>query len=272
MNIKDYKFDIIIVAGQSNAEGNGQGFAEEAVKNLDDCYMLYDKNPAYTSPDIPLPNLVMTQPTETVFDQFSEFNGELTSSFIKEYIKNGYLKENRKILVIKTSLGGTGFFKKQWGTGCPLNDRFFRMVNEGLNANKENKIVALLWHQGEHDAYESQVVKYDYERIANEYYNNLKTLFTLIKDTYKEFDFPFICGTFCKDWATREGYLESEQAVVDATNKVLKEMNLPLAVDASDLHSNDQDIKSGDTIHFSRNAIHKLGLRYFDVYQSIIKK
>ena len=35
------------------------------------------------------------------------------------------------------------------------------MINAGLSLNKNNRIVALLWHQGEHDTYENAQFSYD---------------------------------------------------------------------------------------------------------------
>jgi len=93
-NHKNDLFDIIILAGQSNAEGSGRGpVQEEYIPNGDVLAMHSD--------------FTITVAQERVFDgvKFNDFS----LSFSQEYIKSGRLQDGRKILIVRAAVGGTGF-------------------------------------------------------------------------------------------------------------------------------------------------------------------
>ena len=70
-------------------------------------------------------------------------------------LKKFAIKEGRKVLIVKTAIGGTGFMRNHWGKGCPMTERAFKMIDYSLSLEENSRIVAVLWHQGEHDAFES---------------------------------------------------------------------------------------------------------------------
>ena len=41
--------------------------------------------------------------------------GDFSLTFAKRYIEQGLLKEGRKLLIVRTAVGGTGFKKGHWG-------------------------------------------------------------------------------------------------------------------------------------------------------------
>ena len=73
-------------------------------------------------------------------------------TFAEEYVKAGYLQKGRKVLIIRTAVGATCFYKKDWGVGGRLYVKLMEILDYALKLNKNNKIVAFLWHQGESDA------------------------------------------------------------------------------------------------------------------------
>lgn len=132
--LKDFtreKFDIIIQAGQSNSEGFGIG-------SVDNPYWS-DERVWYLTKDG-----IITFACEGVLA--NEIQGNYSLSFARKYIDEGYLQENRKLLILRASMGSTGFLSGQWmKTGnCYLS--MMAMCLTALKLNSENRLVALLWH------------------------------------------------------------------------------------------------------------------------------
>ena len=95
--LKDFSketFDIIIQAGQSNAEGSGFGPAPEP--------WLPDDRVYYLEPD-----MTLTQATERVSGNRIQSNFAL--AFARDYIRSGLLAQGRKLLILRSAVGGTGF-------------------------------------------------------------------------------------------------------------------------------------------------------------------
>ena len=72
------------------------------------------------------------------------------------------------------------------------------MVDYGLKLNKDNRIVALLWHQGEHDSFENAELAAD-ERYAF-YRENFKKQTLAFRKKYGK-DIPVIAGEMVNSWA-----------------------------------------------------------------------
>ena len=114
------EYDIIILAGQSNAVGNGLGESENPWKERDDIYMLdndYDKG--YKRPT---PNEVYIdiKGHEECYTHIAKERGteETIGTFYLTFAKlyaDKYLKNGRKVLIVNTPIGGTGFKGGHWG-------------------------------------------------------------------------------------------------------------------------------------------------------------
>lgn len=266
------EFDIIVVAGQSNAEGYSVSL-DKTPMVISDAYEIIDKNKfgMKLKEDGSYAGLDFVYPVETIIRELQERKGDdvyysdLSLSFVEEYKKSHFYSPNRKLLVIKTGYGGSGFAFDQHGVGNPLYKRIIDMVNVGLSLNKNNKIVAFLWHQGEHDAFENPQFSYD-ERYEY-YFSNLLKMFLGFRAEYKQFDFPIITGGLCRDWKKR--YMEQSNAVENATIDVCNKIKDAAFVDTSDLPSNEEVIHNGDLDHFCKSSILTLGRRYFKAYASI---
>ncbi len=270
------KYDIIVLAGQSNAEGNGVGKTTEELF-LDDVYEVVDENPCYIydEPEKSVWGLLkISVPTVSKLQNFSiRKNAEgidcqsFSTFFANEYIKAGLLEKDRKILIVKTACGGAGFAKKQWGIGNPLHERMISLIDSALSYGKDSRIVAFLWHQGEHDAYENASFT-DKERY-DFYYDNFLSTCKFVRDRYNKFSFPIIAGEFVNDWASK--YQRQCDVVENATKDVLKTLGYSDFVSSEGLKSNDQDIKNGDDIHFSALSCIELGKRYFEKYKNLVR-
>ena len=270
-------FDIIVIAGQSNAEGNGVSLEGKPFV-MPDAYEIIDKNKygmklkedgSYDSLDFVYPvETIIRELQERINDSGSAYCSDLSLSFVEQYKKSRFYSPERKILVIKTAYGGSGFAFDQQGVGNPLYKRTIDMINVGLSLNKENRIVALLWHQGEHDAFEN--AQFSYEERYEYYYSNLLKQFLGFREVYKQFDFPIITGGLCRDWKKR--YMIQSEAVEKATIDVCNKIGNAAFVIASDLPSNEEAIHNGDLDHFCKKSILILGERYFDAFANLKNK
>ena len=267
-------FDIIVVAGQSNAEGNGISLLDKPII-VSDAYEIIDKNKygMKLKKDGSYAGLDFVYPVETIIRELQErkgdntYSSDLSLSFVERYKQSKFYSPNRKMLVIKTGYGGSGFAFDQHGVGNPLYQRMLDMINVGLSLNKDNRIVAFLWHQGEHDAYAN--AWFTYKERYEDYYSNLLKMFLGFKEYYKQFDFPIITGGLCRDWVKR--YKEQSKAVENATIDVCEKIGKARFVQASDLSGNAEEIHNGDLDHFSKRSMLILGERYFDAFASLKK-
>ncbi len=271
LNIEKEKCDIIILAGQSNAEGYGRGNVRNAYKPSSDILALSDvqgidfKKDQNNGDDY----LAVKYPSEYVVDIAKETKtktgklGNIALIFAREYIKAGKLEKGRKILIVKAAVGGTGFSKHHWGVDEVLYKRLVDMVSQALGYNKENRIVAFLWHQGEHDSFENADLSPDTRKAF--YYDKLSNFLKSLRKKFGEF--PFIAGGFVHTWY--DAYKEQSDAVLNATKKVCKENKKCAFVSAKGLLSNSDIFKNDDTAHFCRNSAYKLAKRYFKQYNTL---
>jgi len=212
----------------------------------------------------------MVYPTEMIIERAHERLNEknekmadFAQTFANEYIKNGKLTKERKILIVKTAVGGTGFARKEWGVVSILYKRFIDMVNYALQLNEDNRIVALLWHQGEHDAFENASLE-PIERFEF-YRRNFTEQMLDIRKRYGE-DIPVVAGEFADSWAE----LPENKKQCDAVERALKEscayIGRAAVASSYGLLSNDEVFHDGDNLHFCGESVYELGKRYYTAF------
>lgn len=257
MDFGKEKFDIILIAGQSNAEGSGYGPVEEEYLPDGVTYHMFGSKTLVDKKwvlEFPI-GIRIEEADSTKKDNFA-------LSFAREYKRSGMLKDGRKLLIIDTGLGGTAFLNGYWKPEDPGYKRMRYMLDCALDMNPENRLVALLWHQGETDATCHATREGHYERLAR-----------LFSDTRKQAQndrLPIISAGFCNQWQSKHEDICTPvlEAIKHAVSDVGGEF-----VETGDLPSNDQDrTREGDVIHFSRNSLHLLGRRYFEAYSKIIAR
>ena len=272
-NLQDYAgtaFDVVIVAGQSNAEGCGLGVKKPYVPNdkvlfLQSGYSasVVKENGAerldvsYTKP----PRIEVAAMRTVNAEQI----GELSLRFAERYVEGGVLSSGRKLLIIRAAVGGTGFAKKHWGPSDILFKKMLDLTDAALALNPQNRLAALLWHQGEHDAFENPDMPAGKRRYS--YYYNLKCLVRMVRDRYGRQSLPFITGSFCGEWERKNRAVC--EPVLEAARVVCRELGHAYFADASDLKSNNEAVGNGDDIHFCADSLSVLGDRYFDAFQRI---
>ena len=241
---KDTKFDVIIQAGQSNAEGIGLGAATRPYEPNDDI-LYFDENGVHVASERP--------------DSRGPVNN-FSLAFARNYVESGLLKKGRKLLVIRAAVGGTGFLDKRWGMQDDLFLRMIGWVDEVKSVNKDNRFVAFIWHQGETDA----ILSASYET----HLANLSTLLSAVRTRCDVAELPFIAGSFVREWHTPNA--TACAPVLRAIREVCGTVHAGF-VETDDLESNNEAIGDNDVIHFSREAQNILGDRYFAAFQAIRK-
>jgi len=261
MDFKNVKFDIIIQGGQSNAEGTGYGPVEKEYVPSENIWYLkagetveiIDDNLRITYLDAPFRIEIAKEHGEA-----ENPIGDFSLTFAKEYEKS-LLKADRKLLIVRSGIGGAGFKKGQWGIGKQLYTKLVELVDYALSLNAENRVVGFLWHQGEHDAFEK-----------NEPSTFKSALYAQVNDVRRRYgNMPFIAGDFVNEWKSKN--LADCEPIIEKINEVIKESGNGAFVQTSDLLSNNQKIGNGDDIHFCRESLHILGRRYFTAYQALLK-
>ncbi len=271
INKLDTPLDIIILAGQSNAQGFGKGECEapyaenENILVLHSCNMptyIKDENgkDVFTCPDTDH----CIEAAREAEDEDGSKIGCIALPFAQKYAEE-FLSKERKLLIVKMGIGGTGFAHNQWGIGECLFERMIEMTDEALEMNKDNRVVGMLWHQGECDAFERPHLTPKERELLH--YTNLSSNLRFIRERYG--NIPFTAGGFANEWA--EKFRSETDAVMNAIKAVCNDFDRAEFIPADDLESNNQAIGNGDDIHFSRCSLYTLADRYYKAYKRIVK-
>lgn len=255
-------YDIFIQAGQSNAEGTGYGpVAQEFIPDERICYLnavktVSEKNARVHVEYASVPfSIEIADERDTVINDVPRRVGDFALTFAKAYIDAGMLEQGRKVLIIRAAVGGTGFQRNHWGIADELYLKMLEMTDYALSLNPENRLKGILWHQGEHDAFEGN--------LPENYRNQLTALIESVKERYNSPNLPFICADFVREWKSEN--LEICEPILQVIREVAQAQGGAF-VETSDLPTNNEVTGSGDNIHFCRESLHILGRRYFDAY------
>lgn len=260
MNFADVKFDIVLIAGQSNAQGSGYGPVAEEQLPDGVVYRMsgLGKGDKYENSTwhLSLPPVIEIEALDsTKSDDFG-------TAFVREYRRKGLLAEDRKILVLNTALGATSFAVGHWTPMGLCYRRMLYMIDCALNLHPENRVVALLWHQGESDASRGTT-----EEAQKDY---LTYLFSQVRERTHNADLPIIAADFCREWKSQNA--EACAPILSAIRRTVSDFGGEF-LETADLPSNAEDgADPEDHIHFSRNSLHILGKRYFEAFERICKK
>lgn len=255
-------FDIIVVAGQSNAQGCGVGEEYNEYLPTSAVWQLEQPLTAEHKPETVVVNFI-GKPVLSVAEEKRENNckiGNFAFSFAREYVDGGLLKKDRKLLIIRFGIGGTGFKKGQWGLNDQVYLKMLETIDYALSMNTENRLTAFLWHQGEHDAFE----KNDPDVFEKQLYDMIMS----VRARYSVPTLPFIAGDFVQDWKKKN--LTDCIPIVDKIKNVINQIGNSAFVETAGLQSNDEKNANGDDIHFCREALYELGERYFHAFLSIV--
>ena len=264
LNTINEKLDIIVIAGQSNAEGYGIGPCERSFRPTPKILMMRDTdNQGYSVDDKTHGKFNIQMPRDYLIgiaEERCSTSGRIGNFglyFARKYAEN--MDNDRRVLLLQCAVGATGFAKGNWGVGSVLYERMIEMCTLALGMNRDNRIAAVLWHQGEHDAIFRPNLS-DSEREKT-HYNDLSSM---ISDFRMRFDTcPFLMGGFTDEW---QKSCERSRIIVSALKKITSDYERTAFVNAEGLKTNNQELGNGDVFHFSRNSLFLLGERYYDEY------
>jgi hypothetical protein len=242
-------FDVILVAGQSNTM-SGSGIDTTLDKTYPDLKQLGrfgQDNYKIIDAREPLQH----------YDNINSNSIGFAMIFGREYLKNGLLEPGRQLLIIPCGKSGTGFHSGFWNRGNDLyNDAVIR-VKSVLQSGHGNKLVAILWHQGEND------VGY------NKYQSWLdKMILDMRNDINSSQIIPFITGGMVPLWVSLDYTRIQQQKIIANTQYRISSVGyadptFPFSIEDSNFK---------DTIHYSAKGQREMGKRYFYVFSQLIRK
>ena len=261
-------YDIIILAGQSNAEGQGIGpVTQEYVPDDRIMMMTDDAEFAHIQENGKL-QLTMKKPEKTFVSVADErlVDGNKVGCFALTFAKNyadRYLTAGRKVLIVYTPYGSTCFARGDWGVGNCMHERMVSMTQEALLRNSENRVVAMLWSQGEHDADEHP--QWDADQRYRVHKENLEAMMRDLYHRLGQDKFPVLACGFTDD------NVASDPVNCEAILRAVRQWVEALGgyVDTAGLMPNRAVMGGGDYYHFCRESLHILGDRFFEKYQEI---
>lgn len=255
-------YDIIVVAGQSNAVGAGDGPITDTAANETVDSKIFQLGRRGSS------NLKVISPFWTSggvkYDglQYPGHNTNrpimgLAIPFARRYVASE-LAEGRKVLIVPAARGATSI--SDWVGGGNFNPTLYAdmktRVQAALNLPGDNKIVAVLWHQGESDV----LLNTDTQTFTQKL-----TLFItkMRQDFPSDPKYPMLAGMMVPAWAPTS---PDKVRIENAIRSVFDSSNNPKT---GVVESNGLSAASTQLIHFSSPALVEFGDRYYQKWKSV---
>lgn len=255
--LNDFRnFDVVLIAGQSNTD-SGLGLDLSIDTTAKEVYQLGRFDTC---------NWKIIKAIEPLHHH--DRNGSkigFALTFANQYVKSKLLENGRNLLLVPCGFGGTGFKDKRWNKGNDLYNDAIKRVNFILKGNVNNKLVAILWHQGENDVY---------LMTDDQYKKSLDNMiFNMRKDIVRASDsVPFILGGMVPFWAEQDIKRFNRQKVIESTPDRIRFCGYANPERPFLLQKvNDWE----DMIHYDAIQQRELGKRYFSEYlkvDSLLKK
>ena len=258
------KYDIIIQAGQSNAQGYGKGSVESDYRSSSDVLYLSAEKESET-----VDGIVRVKYADTPFsisiayenEDAAGKTGDFSLAFAQDYIQNGFLEDGRKLLIIRAAVGGTGFSHGHWRLDGQQYLKMQEMIDYALGLSGENRLVAFLWHQGENDA--------NCGMFPTAYHSYVKQMVTAIRNRYDCPKLPFVVGDFVPQW--RDENRAKTTPIIKVLRTLCSQIGDAAFVETDGLLSNAQMNGGRDILHFCRQSLYDLGDRYFEAFSKIAR-
>lgn len=275
-------YDIILVAGQSNAVGKGLGTPVEplALARMQEtpntpCKRVCQLGRKGVNGHTQVHDLQVIPAVEPL-DHFKTGTHGFALTFAKRLAMQ--LPPHRKVLIIPAAKGGTSilYWDKQVlelettrsfyeDKNLLYRDMIYR-TNYAINmSGKRNRLVAVLWQQGEADIAVAQLPNHflhPYMRNARDYSRRLTRLHRNIRnDVVQKTCYPILMGLPSPSWhkpVHKDEFIEAITAVSE---------NEPCSgvVSSRGLTANNT-IQGYDTVHYNAQSQIELGRRYFEFF------
>lgn len=309
-------YDIIIVAGQSNSLGwsneaarqdangninsyNEQVFTQDDIQPTPNVFIL-ERDPVFplNSNRVELfqnkPQIIngtgIYSSIEPMSYHSTSWNVRPSIGFYKTFAKR-YAAANptKKVLIVHNGFEATGmmvpfnnhpFIKDniiQWNVGGLLYRTLVRRVNNVLSWNTNNRVVAVLWSQGEADI--------DANKTANDYTTQLRNFVNSLRTAIKSPNVPFLACGYSADWHSRDAftnlknqYMSNLQSMSSTTYNGERAGTGPIRSGGSVIPKFGyistvgvtSDVANQNNVHFNFAGLRELGERFWRVYSVII--
>lgn len=243
---KEDSYDIFLVCGQSNTH---QGLGLDPLIDTEDPRVKQFGRFGSNSYKI----IPSTEPLEHITPLNDCVGFALT--FAKTY-EDKYGKEGRKALIVPCGQGGSAFHTGYWTKGGPLYDDAIARTRYALSLDPKNKLVAILWHQGESD-----VGWPAYQQSLDTMIVNMRKEINGDTNTY------FLLGGLVPYWVNEGGGRQSWQTLIAATPQRVRHTAFvspyyPFVIDKPNNAFAD--------VHYDAAGQRELGRRYFRVLDSLL--
>jgi hypothetical protein len=168
-----------------------------------------------------------------------------------------YLKDNKEILIIPSAYAGTGFQNNGWNQGNDLYEDAVKRVKHVISTNPENKLVSILWHQGENDVGNSNYQKYLDDFIVN------------IRNDLEAETVPFILGGMVPYWVRQRDSRKNQQMIISSSTERHDYIGYADPESPFVIQKNNNNV---DQIHYDAKGQRELANRYFEQFVKIIEK
>lgn len=269
-------YDVVVIAGQSNAVGFGCG-SQPAVSTAND-HRIFQLDTSHRI--LPASDPLHHRPTQGNAVGFG-------LTFARLYAQT--LPANRKVLIVPAARGSTSIL--QWDDldeginfqemaaiptdSTELWNALIARTRAAMQVPGTNRLVALLWHQGENDYSFMKMPTRGFHRWMPDteaYQARLRSLVNGFRAYFpSQRPVPFIAGELGSFWSAING-ADASGALLGRFNQDLARIRmLPLTdvVSASGLQSNLQAGCSTDDAHFSAASQVELGRRYFNALMAM---
>jgi hypothetical protein len=284
-------YDIIIVAGQSNSVGFGIGSYTEDLQlmtatNTAKVFQLGRFN------DHNMKIIPVTHDPLEFWGQNETYgtttNGKRGSSYPFALRLAATETTGRKVLVIPAAMGGTSILRwdkviNNFSSSTDpdttiLYDNMLTRVKFALAQNPQNRVVAVIWRQGEADVsalYTSTSPYHKFMSSTSTYQSKLIALrYRMRQDLSSQGCFPFLYGEMTKQWVPPVVKYQTMSGLVakEAITNVIKYVASHDACAKSAFVLSDNTTANPGTIHFDAAGQWEMAKRFWNAYQTVTKK
>ncbi len=277
-------YDIIVVAGQSNAAGAGipDRNAQPHGGQFDDRIMQVGRFGRKNHQVIPVPDVSEVQPGDGLEHWGKPRRSRTRTGFSRAFAEHyaaSVLHADRQVLIVPAARGSTSIsewigdpdFVPRKRAAAPLYRDMIERVRTALQQPGDNRVVAFLWHQGEADI--NRTRRGDPAMDAARYERALRGLLSGVQRDIPG-TYPIVLGKYTPDWlANNSAGLRTKRQFERVLEAIAADSGRIGLVATAGLQSNygaGLTDRRGQQVHFSGPAAAELGGRYFTVWACIL--
>ncbi len=228
--------------GQSNMAGNGRGYDAAIDGPTNPRIRQWSRNNT----------IVIAEERLQHYDydtRWATYVG-MGTAFGRAYVET--LPAHRAVLLVPTAAGASTLVDGPWSPGGFLFEDAVTRVDAALASSEAagNCVAAILWHQGESDAFQQGV---DEETYHSAWTDMIETLRNRVPAAARA---PVIVGEFSQSWV--QDNQDLAVPVMEAIRAIPDSVNLTAVASADGI-----SVNTGDILHFDAAGQRELGQRYF---------